>query len=354
MKALDKMRDISRILAASGIEAADKDAEILIRQGLGLKLSGLFMDNPELTDQQVVTIDAMVSRRKNREPLQYIIGYCEFMGLKILVGSGILVPRPETELMAEQAIKICRGGVTPPLKGNKPPPSPSLTKGGIGGVMILDLCTGSGCLALSLAKEFPDDHVYATDISEIALDYAKRNAVLNEIGNVEFLRGHLFDPLLIEENINPPTSPFAKGGLDSPLSRGERAVSPSLTKRGWAPVAGKYCNGKWRFFNQNKFDLIISNPPYIRTDDIKTLQPEIREWEPIGALDGGADGMIFYREIIPQAGKFLKTNGILMLELGAGCADEAENMMNDAGYTDITVRKDYAGIERTIQARWTN
>ncbi|MBI5664902.1 MAG: peptide chain release factor N(5)-glutamine methyltransferase, partial [Nitrospirae bacterium] len=112
--------------------------------------------------------------------------------------------------------------------------------------------------------------------------------------------------------------------------------------------------GEGKGEGENSFDLIISNPPYIRTDDIQTLQPEIRDWEPIGALDGGPDGLDFYREIISQAGKFLKTNGILMFELGAGCADKTVRMMKDAGYTDIEVQKDYAGIERIIQARWTN
>lgn len=287
MKALEKIREISTILSASGIETADKEAELLVTQELDITLIDLYKNNPEIDDKQNLHIDAMAGRRCRREPLQYLLGYSYFLGLKILVGSGVLIPRPETELMAEHAIKICRGGVIPPLR-------------------ILDLCTGTGCLALALAREFPDAQVYGADISETALRYAEKNAKANGINNVSFIKGHLFGPL---------------SGRDYPVPT---------------------------------FNLIISNPPYIKTDDINTLQPEIRDWEPIGALDGGADGLNFYREIIPQAGKFLKTNGILMLELGLGCADETVHMMKDAGYADIGLQRDYAGIERIIQGRWTN
>lgn len=306
MKALEKIREISKTLASCGIEAAEKEAELFITHRLNMDLVDLYKNNPDLIDKQTRDIDEMVARRSRREPLQYILGYCNFSGLKILVGSGVLIPRPETELMAENAIKICRGGVIPPLQGNRTPPAPPLVRGGEGGGRILDLCTGSGCLALALADAFPDAHVFGTDISEIALSYAEKNAQENKINNVSFVKGHLFEPL---------------HGRDYP-----------------APT----------------FDLIISNPPYIRTDEIQTLQPEIRDWEPLSALDGGADGLNFYREIILQAGKFLKTNGILMLELGAGCANETVYMMKDAGFTGIELQKDYAGIERTIQGKWTN
>ncbi|MDH4028994.1 MAG: peptide chain release factor N(5)-glutamine methyltransferase, partial [Nitrospirota bacterium] len=166
---------------------------------------------------------------------------------------------------------------------------------------MLDLCTGSGCLALALAKAFPDAMVYGTDISDAAIGYAIKNADINGIGNAEFLKGHLFGPL------------------------GEGRV----------------------------FDLIISNPPYIRTADIPGLQPEIRDWEPGSALDGGEDGLDLYREMIPSARRYLSDDGILMLEIGAGQHDELRGMLQRYGYSDIEVLKDYAGIERILQARWT-
>jgi release factor glutamine methyltransferase len=344
MNALAKIREISKALAASGIETADKEAELLVLHCLGISMVDLYKINPSLKDKQIMDIDEMAGRRSRREPLQYILGYSYFMGLKILLGSGVLIPRPETELMAEYAIKRVTSYELR-VKGFNPdnPELSTLKPIQNSPLRILDLCTGTGCLALALAKEFPYAHVFGTDISETALRYAEKNAQVNGIDNVSFIKGHLFEPFVVEENINPPSSPFSKGGLNSPLSRGVRGVFPSLVKR-----------GEGRFFDQNAFDLIISNPPYIRTDEIKTLQPEIRDWEPIGALDGGADGLNFYREIIPQAGKFLKTNGILMLELGAGCADETVQIMKDAGYAEIGLRKDYAGIERIIQGKWTN
>ncbi len=333
MKALEKIREISKTLATSGIETANKEAELLVKQCLGIDLVDLYKNEPGIDDKQVMDIDEMTGRRIKREPLQYILGYVNFLNLKLLVGHGVLIPRPETELMAEHAVKRVRSyelRVKNQDSRFQTHNAKLITLNSIQNspLRILDLCTGSGCLALALAKEFPDAQVYGIDISETALSYAKKNAQLNGIENVSFINGHLFEPFIIEENENPPTSPFSKGGLHSPLVRGGRGVF--------------------------QFDLIISNPPYISSNDIQTLQPEIRNWEPLNALDGGADGLKFYRKIIPQAGKFLKTNGILMLELGAGCADETVYMMKDAGYSDIELRKDYAGIERIIQAKWTN
>ncbi|HBH61605.1 MAG TPA: peptide chain release factor N(5)-glutamine methyltransferase [Nitrospiraceae bacterium] len=300
MKALEKIREISHMLAARGIDAAEKEAELLVTRGLDINLVDLYKNNPDLDHKKSLSLDHMAERRSRREPLQYILGYCSFLGLKLLVGSGVLIPRPETELMAEHAIKAVsdqRAALRTQKKSTLEAPFSTL--------QIMDLCTGSGCLALALANAFPAAYVFGIDISETALCYAYNNAQANSIDNVSFIKGHLFDPIAGEEN-------------------------------------------------KNKFDLIISNPPYIKTDDINTLQPEIRDWEPIGALDGGADGLNFYREIIIQAGKFLKTNGILMLELGAGCAHETVYIMKDAGYADIGLQKDYAGIERIIQGTWTN
>ncbi|HDK81700.1 MAG TPA: peptide chain release factor N(5)-glutamine methyltransferase, partial [Nitrospirae bacterium] len=213
------------------------------------------------------------------EPLQYITGHTDFMGLKISVGQGVLIPRPETELMAETAIQKCNS--------NR--------------LNILDLCTGSGCLALALAKNFQESQVTGIDISETALVYAKKNAEANEIGNVEFMKGHLFDPL------------------------GQNSL----------------------------FDLIISNPPYIRREEIKGLQPEVSKWEPLNALDGGEDGLDFYREIIPAAREYLKDNGTLMFEVGFDSADEVAGIFKDFGYHEIQITKDYSEIKRIVFAQWT-
>jgi len=289
MKALEKLKDISRILASHNIDSPDKEAEIILRSVLGMRLSDLYRDNPALSCDQLSEIERIISRRSDREPLQYIIGHVDFMGLKVLVGKGVLTPRPETELMAEIAVKAVGALHATPL-------------------LILDLCTGSGCLALALAKEFPDAEVYGVDISDIALSYAKKNAELNNIGNVTFLRGSLFEPL---------------------IGRGHPAPA---------------------------FDLIISNPPYIKTADMRDLQPEIKDWEPLNALDGGADGLDYYTAIIPAAREFMKENGILMMELGVDCADVAREMLQESGYSDVELIKDYSGIERIAAGRrgWNN
>jgi len=278
-------------------------------------------------------IDSFLDRSSKREPLQYILGYVDFLGMKIKVGKGVLIPRPETELLAEVAIRTVRSQQSdqPLLISN--PPSPPFSKGGLGGfekggskggnedsggisnlslvtrhssLFILDLCTGSGCLALALAKEFPDARVYGTDISEVAIEYAEKNAEINGIKNVTFLKGSLFEPL-----------------------RELFAAHHSLIT----------------------FDLIVSNPPYIKRGDIKILQPEIKDWEPVEALDGGEDGLNYYRAIIPESRNYLKDSGCIILELGISQADEVRNVAEHAGFRDISFKKDYAGIERIIIAK---
>jgi len=296
MNALNKIREVKEFLESLGIEDAVREAEIIVSHFLGIDRLILYKDNPQILEDIIPMIDELLTRRSKREPLQYVIGYTEFHGLKIKVGSGVLIPRPETELLAEEAIKTVTGyKINPPLL--------PFNKGGMGGLKILDLCTGSGCLALALAREFLDAQVYGTDTSEIAIGYAKENAKINEIKNVIFLEGSLFDPI---KKLSPVhCSPFT-------------------------------------------FDLIVSNPPYIRSDDIKSLQAEIKDWEPAEALDGGEDGLDYYRIIIPEARNYLKGYGCLMLELGISQADAVKQMAKNAGFQNISLIKDYAGIERIL------
>ena len=294
MKARSKLQAISKLLNTAGIESPDKEAEIILRTALNINVIDIYRDDPELTEKQMSLLESVVNRRSSREPLQYIIGYVEFIGLRIQVGKGVLIPRPETELMAELAIKKVGAIRGQPVTHH---PSP---------VKILDLCTGSGCLALALAKEFPDAQVYGSDISEIALGYARQNADLNGINNVTFLQENLFEP---------------------------------------------FTSSLHHF--SHFFDLIISNPPYIKSDDIKNLQTEIKDWEPLSALDGGTDGLDFYRAIILIAGKSLKENGILMLEIGIDCADTVKDILKVSGYSHIELTKDYAGIDRIAVGEWS-
>ena len=298
MKALEILRTTKELLERAGIEDAAREAEIIIAHCLSIDRSTLYIDNPQIPKDLTTKIDSLLKRRTKREPLQYILGYVEFYDLKIKVGRGVLIPRPETELLAEEAIKIIKSNLLspphPPLtKGGQK--GGGVSKGGKGGFRFLDLCTGSGCLALTLAKEFPDVQVYGTDTSDIAIKYAKENAELNRIKNVIFKKGPLFEPV-----------------------------------------------------KDLSFNLITSNPPYIKRKELKSLQPEIKDWEPGDALDGGEDGLNYYRLIIPTVKIYLKEGGYLMLELGVTQADAVKRMAEDTGLKDITLIKDYAGIDRIL------
>jgi len=308
MKALDKLKDAAEFLKRYGIQDAAREAETILVHCLGTDRTTFFRDNPDIPKNVIEKIDAFLDRRSKREPLQYILGYVDFLGIRIRVGKGVLIPRPETELLAEEAIKAVKREALGVMC--KPKTSEQISNSSLithhSSLFILDLCTGSGCLALALAKEFPDAQVYGTDISEVAIEYSQENAEINGIKNVTFLKGSLFEPL-----------------------REVFTVHHSLLT----------------------FDLIVSNPPYIKKDDIKTLQPEIRDWEPIVALDGGEDGLNYYRAIIPESRNHLKDKGCLILELGISQADAVREVAEHAGFRDISFRKDYAGIERMIIAK---
>ncbi len=312
MKAIDKLREVTKTLKTSGIEHAEKEAEILLRHSLDFSTIEIYRDNPELSERHIKTVEGVLERRLCREPLQYITGYVDFFGQKLLVGPAVLIPRPETEFMAEQAIKTVKSYKLKVKSENKV--SSLITRHP--SLIILDVCTGCGCLALALAKEFPEAQVYGSDKSGAAIGYAKKNAEINGIKNVTFLTGSLF-------------APFEKLSNPRPES-GSKTVNRQLLT----------------------FDLIISNPPYVKTDDIQFLQPEVKDWEPGSSLDGGSDGLNFYRVLVPSAKYFLKNEGMLMVETGAGQSCAVTDIMESSEYTCIEIIKDYAGIERIILARW--
>ncbi len=286
MKALDKVRAAAGFLRRAGIENAEHEAGEIIAFCLGVKRADLFRDDPSIAKDVMQCVDSSLLRRAGREPLQYILGQTEFHGLAIQVGPGILIPRPETELLVEEAIALIRKR------------QPQMTK-----LRMLDLCTGSGCIALALAHAFPSADVYGTDISDRAIHYAEENAKGNQIPNVKFVKGSLFEPFIEQCGVS---------------------------------------------YAHLTFDLIISNPPYVKTDDIEHLQPEIKHWEPAAALDGGIDGLDYLRSILREAKTYLSTNGFLMLEIGINQADAVSEIAKDAGYGHTNRRRDYAGIERII------
>jgi release factor glutamine methyltransferase len=292
----DKLKQILKLF--SKLESPVREAEILITGALGITKSQLLTSTVKITKEDSDKIDMFASRRLKGEPMSYILGYVEFHGLRIQVGKGVLVPRPETELMVEEAMKLIKKAISHKLSTMSD--QQSATGGQLDSAKhepwtsILDLCTGSGCIAIALDKFLPQAVVFGIDSSDDALSYAVRNAEANQARTVTFLRGDLFSAL-------------AEGLL---------------------------------------FDCIISNPPYIRRGDMDKLQIEIRDYEPKEALDGGDDGLDFYRRILSDAPGFLKDNGMLILEIGMDQADDIQKLATDAGFKDIQFIKDYSGIKR--------
>jgi len=294
MRLLDLLRRSTDCLEAAGIDEAFADAELLVFHAANMDRIDAYVNNPAVKSSDSARVRRLLQRRLKGEPIQYIVGQIEFLGLTIKVGRGVLIPRPETELLVEEAIKaVMRNKISVASKEKN-----ALRVTQRASQSVLDLCTGSGCIALSLAKEFPDAEVYGTDLSKEALVYAKKNAKANDIKNVTFLQGSLFEP-----------------------------------------VKGK------------AYDLITANPPYIRRSELETLQREIRDWEPISALDGGEDGMDFYRTILSSADQFLNPGGSLFLELGYDQAEAVKKVAKRQGFLDLAVINDYAGIGRILAVR---
>ncbi|MDA8169746.1 MAG: peptide chain release factor N(5)-glutamine methyltransferase, partial [Nitrospiraceae bacterium] len=274
-RALEALRLATRSLKAAGLPDAPKEAGMIMREGLGLNVLSIYKDNPRLTPAQETRLAEMLERRKKREPLQYILGFVWFYGLKLKVGRGVLIPRPETEILVEEALKRAAGNKDKRLK-------------------ILDLCTGSGAIALALGKNLPASEVLASDISEKALSFAGENRAANGIENVRFLSGDLF-----------------------------------------APVEGM------------RFDIITANPPYIKAAIIETLEPEVACWEPLKALSGGESGLELIERIISGAPGHLAEGGKLLMEIAGGMDRETLfPLAEKAGLHPEEIVRDFAGLER--------
>lgn len=295
MRLLDLLRKSTQSLEAAGIDDALPDAEMIVFHAVGMDRLDAYVNNPEVKGSDSAKVRRLIQRRAKGEPVQYIIGHIEFLGLTIYVGKGVLIPRPETELLVQEVIRTVQSSK---FKVQKLETGIEQETSNREQFSFLDLCTGTGCIALSLAREFPAADVLGTDTSKEALVFAKKNAGTNNITNVTFLHGSLFEP-----------------------------------------VRGR------------TFHVITANPPYIRKDELGTLQREIRDWEPAAALNGGPDGMVFYRQILSSAMEYLKPDGFIFLELGYDQADAVQKLAQGQRFTDIAIIKDYAGIGRMLKAR---
>ena len=281
------LKEGSMQLRAAGITEADMDAWLLFSSCMGLNRTEYLMRSDAVVpDDKAEEYLGKLKRRAGREPVQYIEETAPFMGFDFYVNENVLIPRMDTEILVSEAIKRARIMFSQRQHDVN--------------FRILDMCTGSGCIAQStyllLKNEGCTVEVDAVDISEKALEVAGINA--SRLGaQVKLIRGNLF------ENVD------------------------------------------------NKYSMILSNPPYIRTDVIADLEPEVREHEPMLALDGTADGLYFYREITDKAWEYLENNGILMYEIGYDQALEVSDMLRQKGYTDIAVIKDFAGLDRVVAAK---
>jgi release factor glutamine methyltransferase len=282
MTVLEGIQKSAEVLARKGVESPRLHAELLLAHLLGLPRMKLYLNfERPLAPAEVDGLRELVRRRGQREPLQHITGSTSFCGLEIAVSREVLVPRPETELLAERARLF--------LSTINPGPSTAL-----------DFGTGSGCIAIALAVNAPAAHILALDISASALALARQNADRHGVGGrIEFLRGD---------------------GL---------AALP-----GGAP-----------------FDLIVGNPPYIPSAEIETLAPEVRDFDPRAALDGGADGLDFYRRLAEGARPRLKADGKIMLEFGDGQAGALAELFRQQNWIVEAVVEDYTQRPRILVAR---
>lgn len=281
---LEILKETALFFERKGIPNPRLDAEVLLAHSLNVSRVNLYInfDRP-LTDKEISTYRGFVLRRAKREPLSYIIGEKEFWSLNFKVGTGVLIPRQDTETLVEKAIEVLSIDRDRSLN-------------------LLDIGTGCGAIAVTLAKEFNKSHGWATDSSPRAIKFAKENAeALGVFERITFLQGRFFEPLREKSNF---------------------------------------------------FDAILSNPPYIKTGDIPSLQQEIRDYEPIEALDGGEDGLDAIRIIACNAFQYLKKRGWLFLEVGVDQALVVSDILKDTGqYTSIQTVKDLSSIERVVIAR---
>ena len=271
MKYRELLQEGEKQLEAAGNPEAKVDAWYLLEFVTGLSRQEYFLQMEQAVDDATVeSYRQALAKRMEHVPLQYITGFQEFMGLNFLVNPSVLIPRQDTETLVEQALDLMEPGDA-----------------------VLDMCTGSGCILISLLKMKQGCKGVGVDISAQAIETARENAKMNEV-DATWICSDLF-----------------------------------------AEVTGK-------------FDVMVSNPPYIATSVIETLMPEVVEFEPYDALDGHEDGLFFYRRLVEQSGEYLTDQGYLLFEIGYDQGEAVAELMKQAGYKDVTVVKDYCENDRVV------
>ena len=259
-------------LQQADIADAKTDSWLLLAMACKIDHTYYYMYiDEEMSEEQVREFEVLIRKRAERVPLQYITGEQEFMGLTFHVNSNVLIPRQDTETLVEEALKVIKPGMK-----------------------VMDMCTGSGCVLISILKNAHDVEGIGYDISKQAINVAKENAKFNEVPAV-FERSDLFEDVV-----------------------------------------------------ENDFDMIVSNPPYIPTDVVATLMPEVSQFEPREALDGKGDGLYFYSKILEQCKNYMKPDGYILFEIGCEQGDAVSTMMRLAGFSEVRVIKDLARNDRVV------
>lgn len=270
----DLNEKIISILKEEEIKEAELEAFYIIEAVMKLSRPMFFIKKrDEVSEQDVSSCLAIAQKRSEHMPLQYILGTQEFMGLSFKVTPDVLIPRQDTEGLVEEVLKQVKPGMK-----------------------VLDMCTGSGCIAVSVAKFAPNVQVSAADISPKALEVAKENAATNQV-QINFIESDMFTEI------------------------------------------------------REKYDMIISNPPYIKSQVVTTLMPEVRDYEPHLALDGKEDGLFFYRKLAKESGNFLTPGGMLCLEIGYDQGVEVAQLLKQQGFIQVRVEQDLCGLDRNVYGK---
>jgi release factor glutamine methyltransferase len=269
-------------LRAAGVANDLLDAQTLLAEAIGRDRTYLIVNfNQELASDLIEKYEALIERRAAGEPLQYITGRQEFYGLEFEITPAVLIPRPETELIVEETLRLAH-------QANNAEP------------LMIDVGTGSGCIAIALARELEGAHVVAVDLSREALEVARRNA--------------------------------ARYGLESRIEFIESDLLSAVSR-------------------ETQADFIVSNPPYVAADELPGLQREVRDWEPRRALTDGADGLSFYRRLLAASPAYLKSGGHFLSELGYRQSEAVQVLVDRSVWSDVRVLSDWQGISRTLVLR---
>lgn len=279
MRILDLLKSTEKQLRAAGVESAPREAEWLLTAILQTDRANLYlMREQRLQPDEHAQFDTLLQRRLKREPLQYILGSCEFYGFEFAVTPAVLIPRPETELLVEKVVELVAPFAVP---------------------RIIDLGTGSGCIAVSLAKLMANAQITAIDISAAALEVAQANA--KKLGVAERVTFRLADLTAAD--------------------------------------------------GDEQFDLVVSNPPYVLESERPSLQPEVRAWEPAEALYVVGDGLKFYRGVLDYCKTHLRPGGWVACEMASPRSTAIEKLFREAGFHDVQIIQDFAGFERHLIAK---